>query len=80
MGRKRKEKYEPRLIDIDILLFNNEVYNDPFLKIPHPEIQNRLFALMPLDEIASNIVHPVFKKTIAQLLKECPDKLNVKKN
>src|SRR5205085_11448088 len=47
MGRIRQEKYGPRLIDIDILLFNDEIYHLPFLKIPHPELKNRRFALMP---------------------------------
>ena len=78
-GRKRAEKYGPRIIDIDILFFNNEILNQPDLKIPHPQIQNRRFALQPLCEIAPGWVHPVFKKTILQLLKECPDKLDVKK-
>ena len=77
MGRLRKEKYGPRIIDIDILLFNNEQYDLPFLKIPHPEMQNRRFALTPLAQIAADIQHPVFKKSISQLLKECPDKLGV---
>jgi 2-amino-4-hydroxy-6-hydroxymethyldihydropteridine diphosphokinase len=77
MGRERKEKYGPRLIDIDILLFNDEEYDLPFLKIPHPEMQNRRFALTPLAEIAGDLQHPVFKKTINQLLNECPDKLEV---
>jgi 2-amino-4-hydroxy-6-hydroxymethyldihydropteridine diphosphokinase len=79
MGRERKEKYGPRVIDIDILLFNNEQYDLPFLKVPHPEMQNRRFALTPLAEIANDLQHPVFKKTIGQLLKECPDELEVKK-
>ena len=79
MGRERKEKYGPRIIDIDILLFNNEQYDLPFLKIPHPEMQNRRFALTPLAEIAGDLQHPVLKKSIGHLLKECPDKLEVKK-
>lgn len=79
MGRERKEKYDPRIIDIDILLFNNERHNDPFLKIPHPEMQNRRFVLEPLAEIAANVQHPVLKKSISGLLAECPDKLEVKK-
>ena len=66
MGRERKEKYGPRIIDIDILLFNEEQYDLPFLKIPHPEMQNRRFALIPLAEIAANIRHPVFGKSISQ--------------
>ena len=79
MGRERKEKYDPRIIDIDILLFNEEQYDLPFLKIPHPEMQNRRFALIPLAEIAANSRHPVSGKSISQLLKECPDKLDVTK-
>lgn len=79
MGRIRKEKYGPRIIDIDILLFNNEIHNYPLLKLPHPEMQNRRFALMPLAEIAPGIVHPVIRKTMKQLLNGCTDKLEVKK-
>ena len=79
MGRERKGKYGPRIIDIDILLFNEEQYDYSFLKIPHPEMQNRRFALTPLAEIAPDLRHPVFKKSISQLLKECPDQSGVKK-
>lgn len=79
MGRERKEKYDPRIIDIDILLFNREQYEGPLLKIPHPEIQNRRFALTPLAEIAPAVQHPVLNKSISRLLKECSDKLAVKK-
>jgi len=79
MGRIRKEKLGPRIIDIDILLFENEIHDLRFLKIPHPEMQNRRFVLTPLAEIESGIMHPVLKKTIAQLLEECPDNLEVRK-
>lgn len=79
IGRVRKEKYDPRLIDIDILFFNGEIHHTRFLTIPHPEIQNRRFALLPLQEINPEIYHPKLKKTITQLLKECKDKLPVKK-
>lgn len=79
MGRVRKEKYGPRLIDIDILLFNTERHNYQFLKLPHPEMQNRRFALLPLAEIAPGILHPVLNKTITELLEECKDELEVKK-
>lgn len=79
MGRIRDEKYGPRLIDIDMLLFNNEKHNYQFLKLPHPEMQNRRFALLPLAEIAADIIHPVLNKTIHELLIECTDELPVKK-
>ena len=79
MGRERKEKYGPRIIDIDILLFNDEQYNSHFLKIPHPEMQNRLFALVPLAEIAPTLQHPVLKQSISQLLSATADTLEVKK-
>jgi 2-amino-4-hydroxy-6-hydroxymethyldihydropteridine diphosphokinase len=79
MGRERKEKMGPRIIDIDILFFNDDVFTLRFLKLPHPEIQNRRFALIPMEEIAPGHIHPVFKKTIRELLEECTDKLEVKK-
>ena len=79
MGRERIERYGPRIIDIDILLFNDAQYDSSFLKIPHPEMQNRLFALIPLAEIAPTAHHPVLKKSISQLLEQTPDKLEVKK-
>jgi 2-amino-4-hydroxy-6-hydroxymethyldihydropteridine diphosphokinase len=77
MGRIRNEKMGPRIIDIDILLFNDEIHDLAFLKIPHPEMQNRRFVLTPLAEINSELQHPVLKKSIAELLEECPDNLNV---
>lgn len=79
LGRKRNLKYGPRTIDIDILFFNEDVISKHGLKIPHPEIQNRRFVLVPLNEMASNKIHPVLHKTVSQLLAECPDPLTVNK-
>jgi 2-amino-4-hydroxy-6-hydroxymethyldihydropteridine diphosphokinase len=80
MGRIRTVKNAPRIIDIDILFFNNEIINQSDLIVPHPEIQNRRFVLTPLYEIAPQMIHPVLNKTIEQLLSQCPDQLVVKKN
>jgi 2-amino-4-hydroxy-6-hydroxymethyldihydropteridine diphosphokinase len=79
IGRKREVKYGPRIIDIDFLFFNDAVIHTKGLTIPHPQLQNRRFALVPLAEIAAAFMHPVFNKSIAQLLDECPDKLDVHK-
>jgi 2-amino-4-hydroxy-6-hydroxymethyldihydropteridine diphosphokinase len=79
IGRVRQEKYGPRIIDIDILLYDNKILDAPRLCLPHPELPNRRFALAPLAEIAFALVHPVSKKTIARLLEECTDPLPVKK-
>ena len=79
MGRIRTVKNAPRIIDIDILFFNNEIINRIDLIVPHPEIQNRRFVLTPLNEIVPQMIHPVLNKTIDQLLSFCPDQLAVKK-
>ena len=79
MGRKRTQKNEPRIIDIDILFFNKIVIEEPTLIVPHPRISERRFVLIPLNELSPLFIHPVFRKTIHQLLRVCPDKLSVKK-
>ncbi|WP_431137091.1 2-amino-4-hydroxy-6-hydroxymethyldihydropteridine diphosphokinase [Psychroserpens mesophilus] len=79
LGRTRttSETYESRTIDLDILLYNDEVINSKHLKVPHPELQNRKFVLYPLHDIASKLKHPVLKKTIAELSKACQDKSDI---
>ncbi len=73
MGRQRLAKWGPRIIDIDILFYNEEIIEKPNLKIPHPELTNRNFVLRPLLDICPEKVHPVYKKSIARLSKECTD-------
>jgi len=79
MGRLRMEKNGPRVIDIDIIFYNELVMQEPNLTIPHPQLQNRHFVLVPLHEIAPTFVHPVLHKTITELLEECKDDLAVEK-
>jgi 2-amino-4-hydroxy-6-hydroxymethyldihydropteridine diphosphokinase len=79
MGRRRMEKFGPRIIDIDILFFNDAIIHEPDLTIPHPQLQNRRFVLVPMVEIAPDLVHPVLHKTIDELLRECRDELAVRK-
>ena len=79
MGRIRTIKNAPRIIDIDILFFNKEIISAKHLTIPHPEIPNRRFVLVPLNELSPNLKHPVLNKSIHRLLDECSDPLDVKK-
>lgn len=78
MGRKRDVKWGERIMDIDILLYENKIIDGPQLRIPHPELPNRRFALVPLAEIAGDVIHPINKKSIQALLASCPDTLPVK--
>lgn len=81
MGRIRTEKqYSSRIIDIDILFFDDLMLNELSLKIPHPLLHERRFVLEPICEIASEYIHPVFRLTISSLLAKCPDKSKVKKS
>lgn len=73
MGRNRKVKWENRVIDIDILFFNNEVLETPTLKVPHPLMQERRFVLQPLADVAAEVMHPVLHKSVLQMLADCKD-------
>jgi len=79
MGRVRKERWGPRLIDLDLLFYDNLILNQTKITIPHPEIQKRNFVLIPLAEIAKNLIHPTLKKTIGDLVKESTDNATVNK-
>ncbi|MQY78743.1 MAG: 2-amino-4-hydroxy-6-hydroxymethyldihydropteridine diphosphokinase [Bacteroidetes bacterium] len=80
LGRIGKnQRYIPRCIDIDILFYNDEVYFSDDLVIPHPRLHDRMFTLVPLNEIAPDYLHPILKKTIRELVNLCTDKLMVKK-
>ncbi|MDI6852821.1 MAG: 2-amino-4-hydroxy-6-hydroxymethyldihydropteridine diphosphokinase [Deltaproteobacteria bacterium] len=70
MGRVRGERWGPRLIDLDLLLYNGEVIAGPELTVPHPEMHRRAFVLAPLAEISPEARHPVLNKTAAELWAE----------
>jgi 2-amino-4-hydroxy-6-hydroxymethyldihydropteridine diphosphokinase len=80
MGRVRQSKqYASRLIDLDLLFYDEVILHTQELELPHPRMAERRFVLEPLVEIAAGFVHPALKKTIAVLLDECQDQLKVKK-
>lgn len=70
MGRNRAEKWGPRIIDIDVLFFDDRIISEAGLSVPHPHLHEREFVLKPLAEIAPLLVHPAMKKTMAELLQE----------
>lgn len=79
MGRVRNsDRYDSRIIDIDILYYNNECINQPGLVIPHPRLHQRRFTLMPLVEIAGSKMHPVLNMDNSELLSQCEDNSVVK--
>jgi 2-amino-4-hydroxy-6-hydroxymethyldihydropteridine diphosphokinase len=76
MGRERITKWDSRIIDIDILFYDQMIYQSETLQIPHPWLEQRNFVLAPLAEIAPAFVHPVSKKTIQELLESSTDPLS----
>ena len=79
LGRRRGQEKGPRIIDIDILLFDDLITDHPGLKIPHPAMHERRFVLEPLTEIAPDVLHPEFNQTIRQLRDALPQGQEVRK-
>ena len=79
-GRKTTERWGPREIDIDILVYDGLVFEDDELKVPHPEMEKRKFVLVPLHEIAPDLVHPVSGLTVGEMVAACPDRGRVVKS
>ena len=83
MGRERNieaNSYQNRVIDLDILFFNAEIIQTETVEIPHPRMHLRNFVLIPLKEIAPNLIHPILKKNISELLDVCIDKNEITKH
>jgi len=79
MGRRRKKKWEARIIDLDILLFNQEIISSESLSIPHPLLHERRFVLEPLAELAPDLLHPILKLTVITLKNALPQRPYVEK-
>ncbi len=78
LGRKRTVKYGPRIMDIDIIFYKNEMINTKDLQVPHPLMHTRNFVLYPCAEITPNWIHPKLKKSVKQLLHQSKDNLDIK--
>ena len=77
VGRQHRTRWGPREIDMDLLIYGDLCLHTPELSIPHPEMHLRRFVLVPLAEIASNLVHPVLKKSIRFLLNHLEDDYSI---
>lgn len=73
LGRKGRQHWQPREIDIDILMYNGWSYENSIVSVPHPQLEHRRFVLEPLSEIASTAIHPILGQTVASILRQCHD-------
>jgi len=71
--RSESEEYQPRIIDVDIVSFDSEIIENEVLQLPHKHLQDRLFVLLPMKEIASDWMHPILQKSISELINSCED-------
>jgi 2-amino-4-hydroxy-6-hydroxymethyldihydropteridine diphosphokinase len=78
MGRSREKKWGPRKIDLDILLFDDRLVDSERLTIPHPRMHERRFVLVPLTQIAPELLHPRLQKSVEELLTLCRDESEVR--
>ena len=79
MGRRRIQKWGPRSIDLDLILFDQVILDHPDLTLPHPHMAERAFVLIPASEVAPNWRHPLTQQSLRELLEHCPDPLSVRK-
>lgn len=79
IGRKQRDKWHEREIDIDILLYGQQIIKTDILTIPHKNMHERLFVLVPAAEITPNMIHPIYNLTISHLLEKCKDTLTLSK-
>ena len=79
LGRVREERWGPRLIDLDLLIYEDKIVNTELLEIPHPRLAERGFVLVPLADIAPDLKVPGCNKTVAELLSQLPDTEGIRK-
>lgn len=77
LGRTEKSQKKPRTIDLDLLLFGSVSTDSPFLTVPHPRMHQRKFVLVPLNDIAPHLIHPILRKEVRTLLHDCEDESSV---